>query len=659
MLKWRFWPLSVLQTDRMRLLVRKNMASLARAVQRLLACCLGLGCVLAGYAQTILVPQGQEYQVIAPAVGDQLQAWLDLGPGGGYLVWQDNYTDGFGSAIVARRLDGTLSGQYSAFQVNQTAAGDQEKPRVCLLKDGGAVMVWQGSQTGDWNIYARFLGSNGVFITGDILVNTFTNSDQTAPALAVLADGSVVVAWTSIGQDGDKQGVFLQRLSATGQKLGAETMVNRFTTGNQRSPALAALTNGQFVVTWISEDQRFDGSADVYARVFGVSGTEYTTVMDEFLLSAGNLPCESPAAVGSANGGYVVSWAQEAPVDTNRSAALPENGWDVVAATVNFVGSKPVKTITRVNGETFGHQYAPRLAALGQGTLVVWTSLGQDGMDEGIYGRYLDSGGRVNGDEFRVNTTWRSRQYQPAVAFDKINRALVVWSCFKGGDESFDLLGQRYQEQLAPLAAPSAPFVMALSPRSLNVTWPALSGLQVSGYGVYVDGAATPILTTNNFLTVSNLTPGSTHTVSIDYRLADGRVSPQSAAATGVTWGYDDNFDGLPDDWQQMYWGPNAAQWGGRDADSDGDGMTNLQEFLAGTNPRDASSCLKLQMKVTAQGRRLEWMAVPGAIYQVQYSTNLGQWYNLDVPRFAAGTVESAPVGSSWPVTMFRIIRVR
>jgi len=43
----------------------------------------------------------------------------------------------------------------------------------------------------------------------------------------------------------------------------------------------------------------------------------------------------------------------------------------------------------------------------------------------------------------------------------------------------------------------------------------------------------------------------------------------------------------------------------------------------------------------------------------VQYSTNLGQWYNLDAPRFAAGTVESAPVGSSWPVTMFRIIRVR
>ena len=31
--------------------------------------------------------------------------------------------------------------------------------------------------------------------------------------------------------------------------------------------------------------------------------------------------------------------------------------------------------------------------------------------------------------------------------------------------------------------------------------------------------------------------------------------------ASGKTWGYDFNDDGLPDDWETLYWGSNPANW--------------------------------------------------------------------------------------------------
>src|SRR2546425_3432342 len=122
----------------------------------------------------------------------------------GFLVWQDNVTDGDGLGISARRITGNLSGLFGVFRVNEQSAGDQENARVAVLKDGGAAFVWQGGAAGFQHIYARFLKRDGTFATGDRLVNTYTNNHQIDPVVAVLADGTVAVVWSSYGQDGDR-----------------------------------------------------------------------------------------------------------------------------------------------------------------------------------------------------------------------------------------------------------------------------------------------------------------------------------------------------------------------------------------------------------------------------------------------------------------------
>src|SRR5438094_5203703 len=129
-------------------------------------------------AQDAYAPQGGEYPIAGSLPGDQVFPQVALGTNGGYLAWQDNVTDGDGLGISARRINGNLSGLFGVFRVNVQSAGDQENVRLALLKDGGAVFVWQGGASGFQHIYARFLKGEGTFGTLDRLVNTYTNNHQ-------------------------------------------------------------------------------------------------------------------------------------------------------------------------------------------------------------------------------------------------------------------------------------------------------------------------------------------------------------------------------------------------------------------------------------------------------------------------------------------------
>ena len=108
---------------------------------------------------------GTEYAVVGSLPGDQVFPDAAVTANGGFVVWQDNATDGSGWGVSARRLDGTLSGTLSTFRVNAQGTNDQENARVALLKNGGAVFVWQGGAPGYQHIYARFLDSANTWLT--------------------------------------------------------------------------------------------------------------------------------------------------------------------------------------------------------------------------------------------------------------------------------------------------------------------------------------------------------------------------------------------------------------------------------------------------------------------------------------------------------------
>lgn len=162
---------------------------------------------------------GGEYPIVGALPGDQVKPDVAVTPAGGFVVWQDNAVDGSGWGVSASRLDGTLSGTLSAFRVNQTMTNDQQNPRVALLKNGGAVFVWQGGKQGSQHIYARFLTPTNTFMTTtDLVVSAFNTSFQIAPAVATLNNSNVVVVWSSFDQvsSNSLQDVYAKILSPKG-----------------------------------------------------------------------------------------------------------------------------------------------------------------------------------------------------------------------------------------------------------------------------------------------------------------------------------------------------------------------------------------------------------------------------------------------------------
>ncbi len=70
-----------------------------------------------------------------------------------------------------------------------------------------------------------------------------------------------MVAWTTVpssGQDGSSFAIKAQAFDASGAKIGGEILVNTLATGAQFLPDVATLADGRVIVTWTSENG--DGS---------------------------------------------------------------------------------------------------------------------------------------------------------------------------------------------------------------------------------------------------------------------------------------------------------------------------------------------------------------------------------------------------------------
>src|SRR5690606_13041849 len=112
------------------------------------------------------------------------------------------------------------------FRVNATTIGEQrifeQNPQSVAMSDSGAfVVTWSsfGQDGSGWGVYARRYTSNGSPLT-EFQVNTTTIGNQQNSAVAMRNDGSFIVTWSSELQDGQGFGIFAQRYSSTGAKLG-------------------------------------------------------------------------------------------------------------------------------------------------------------------------------------------------------------------------------------------------------------------------------------------------------------------------------------------------------------------------------------------------------------------------------------------------------
>ncbi|MGB7257037.1 MAG: hypothetical protein WBD48_03060, partial [Pseudolabrys sp.] len=178
--------------------------------------------------------------------------------------------------------------------------------------------------------------------------------------------------------------------------------------------AVAALGTG-FVVAWASNAHPSFGY-DVYGQLFENKSAKLGV---EFLINTTRAKDQAQPAVAASASGFVVAWS---------SAGQDGSGLGVYAQRFDASGAK-LGGEFKVNTTTANDQSEPAVASFTDGGfVVVWTSQGQDGSGNGVYGQGYDMNGTPINTEFLVNTTTAKDQWQPRVAALSANGFVVVWT---------------------------------------------------------------------------------------------------------------------------------------------------------------------------------------------------------------------------------------
>jgi hypothetical protein len=137
------------------------------------------------------------------------------------------------------------------------------------------------------------------------------------------------------------------------------------------------------------------------------------------------------------------------------------------------------------------------------------------------------------------------------------------------------------------------------------------------------------------------------------------------AVAQSIPSTTDSVGDGIPDAWRAQYFGGSGTTTNSQSCatcDPDHDGMSNLQEYLAGTDPTSSASVLRLDLtaQVSANSVVLTWPVVVGRSYQVQYKTSLSDavWQTPAANLWVTGNVGTFTSTLSPASGFYRVIVV-
>ena len=140
----------------------------------------------------------------------------------------------------------------SAATVVQTAAAGLQTPRVLGRPDGSVVVAWgaTGVDSAGLGLQMRVVSLAGT-VTGTALPINFAGAgDQTLGDLALLPDGTVLVAFVDTLGDGNGSGVKVRRFHPDLTPKSAETLLNAKPEGNQFDPVLAVLDGGGYAAAF-------------------------------------------------------------------------------------------------------------------------------------------------------------------------------------------------------------------------------------------------------------------------------------------------------------------------------------------------------------------------------------------------------------------------
>ena len=220
-----------------------------------------------------------------------------------------------------------VHGQFantSEFRVNTTTTNTQQttseirgsQRAVAVADDGSYVVVWSslGQDGGGWGVYGQRFDSAGNTLGSEFPINQTTANDQHYATVAMNGRGDFVVAWTSVTQDGSLNGVYARQFDAAGNPLGNEFLVNPTTTNDQDSPVVAMGADGRFLIVW--EGQGGGDTDGIFGRWYDAAGSPLSSEVRINTATGGTQG--EPSVDMSPDGRAVIVWDDASGVHAQR-----------------------------------------------------------------------------------------------------------------------------------------------------------------------------------------------------------------------------------------------------------------------------------------------------------------------------------------------------
>lgn len=321
----------------------------------------------------------------APAGNPELAT---LSTGSFIAVWQAP-----GGNVVGqlRSADGAAQGQV--FAISSSSDGAVEgAPAVAALADGRSVVAYTSTDGAGTRIAYRVLDATGK--AGAEVVVGAAGPDTAMPDVAALGDGSFAIAWRSGGQ------VHVRSADANGNPSGVEQVYG--TLGTAFSPSIAARAGG-YVLAWGEL-----GDGNVYAAQ---AGGAPILVSGDGLAASIATAAPQPAVTVLAGGGFVVTW------DSYANSPWGFASSDIFFQRFDAAGNR-LGDMTQANLDAGGGRFEATTIALADGGfLIAWQSAGGDFDGNGVFGRrFAADGAALDAREFGINEMRQGDQANPVLS---------------------------------------------------------------------------------------------------------------------------------------------------------------------------------------------------------------------------------------------------
>jgi len=348
--------------------------------------------------------------------GNQTQPRVGMRPDGDFaIIWQDSSrVPGVNYEIRTRSFHGHGCQRVAPSRVNAMSEGIQSAPAMAMDAQGGHVVVWQDDADGNghFEIGARGYNPDGSTRFEDIWVNSISSGQQLRPSVAVDAGGNFVVVWEDDSNTNDVMQIHATGFRPDGTVRFSERTVNVVGTGQQLRPKIAMSQAGDFVVVWEDDSQPPHGVYNVYARVYRADGSPRTSAFRVNASAAGQQRRPAPAMT---QGQFLVAW---------EDSTSPAPGIDIKVRGFDLDGT-PVIGERLISTTTNGPQRAPVVTVDQAGDFyVAWEDDRNRAGGYQILARSLRAG--TLGQEVTINSNDVGTHRHPSVAASA-SVVVVAW----------------------------------------------------------------------------------------------------------------------------------------------------------------------------------------------------------------------------------------